>query len=110
MKSGLRKFISTEPNMQSTDKINNFVSDFKNAKNQKEFNEIFERNEGAAKVIENPLDGEIYVIDGHHRLKAAEEAGTGFTVPVEKVELENTIFDSFQDIIDSSNNKDFIPE
>jgi len=108
MKNGLREFISTEPGMQSTKTIDYFTEKFKNAETQEQFNQIFEKGGGPAKVIENPIDGKIYVIDGHHKLTSAEKAGTEFTVPVEKVNLDDTIFESYQDVIDSSNNKDFI--
>jgi len=55
------------------------------------------------KVIDNPIDGKTYVVDGHHSLQAAEKANTGYDVPVNKVDIDQTGFDSYQEIIDAAN-------
>jgi len=83
------------------------VEDLKGAKNQDEFNKIFmgsDAGDRPAKILQNPVDGKDYIIDGHHRLKAAEQANTGFSVPTQNVDLKDTTFDTFQDVIDASNN------
>ncbi len=98
----VKKLISTEPGSQSVKKIASFTDELSGAKNQDEFNKIFMASDGPAKIIDNPIDGGSYIIDGHHRLKAAENAATGFEVPIQKVELKDTPYESFQEIIDAS--------
>ena len=107
VKNVFKQLISTEPAMQSVKKITSMVEDLKGAKSQEDFNKIFMGSDaggGPAKILENPIDGKDYIIDGHHRLSAAEQANTGYSVPTQRVNLGDTTFDSFQDVIDASNN------
>ena len=97
---GVRELISTELGMQNIDKIDNIAEDLKSATGQKEFEEIFLGTEGPAKIID--INGQTFILDGHHRLQAAEKANTGFSVPVENVELPFGLFKTKQDVIDAS--------
>ncbi|MGH1339688.1 MAG: RHS repeat-associated core domain-containing protein [Aureispira sp.] len=98
---GLKGLIPTEAGAQSASKISSMVSKLKGAKTQSEFNSMLYdmTNYSYPKVIKNPLDNNTYIIDGHHRIKAAIEANTSFDVPVEYLKLEETPFSSFEELL-----------
>jgi RHS repeat-associated protein len=99
----LGKFIPTEAGAQSDEVVQAIAKDLKGATSQKEFDKIILGSDGPIQVVE--IDGQQFIIDGHHRVRAAEQANTGFSLPVQQVNVEDTRFKTVKELIEASKEK-----
>jgi len=81
--------------LNTTHKINTRSKYFRKLKADIKANGIQE----PIKVVEH--NGQQFVVDGHHRLRAAKELGLK-DVPIQKVELPFKGYKSIEDLIDHS--------
>ncbi len=98
----LRKSISTEPGMQDMRKVANFSEIISNMNSADDFLKTFG---SAIEVIE--ADGKLFIHDGHHRVLGAIDAAADFDIPIQKITLEESRFNSLDELYDAANNADF---
>ncbi len=94
------EFIATEFDAQDARKVDAIANELKTATNQDEFNKMIMGKSGPIRVIED--NGAFIIDDGHHRLKAADKANTGFSVPVQVTPIEETRFKTIQTARDAT--------
>jgi len=86
-------FISTEPNMQNSDYVSELAQELKESGNSEWiFNEI--------EVVN--VEGTLFIVDGHHRVEAALEAGYQGSIPFRVIDLKDTGFKDIEDLYDAA--------
>lgn len=101
--ASVKSMIPTERGLQNTETINQMANKLRETKTTEEFIELFKNADTPIEVIEH--EGRYYIHNGHHRVEAIIEAGVEYEIPVTVIPLEESRFDSIEELLEAADNE-----